>query len=339
MQRVKLGFATIGVVVLLSGCQPQRTQVYVDTTRIASSEASPPVSQISPPVPPNYSQSLAGKTLELPEHILRDPSNTPKLNVQEMFDREQAKSFDALSKRLREFYRSEVSRFRLEQAQAVAGKETEAYRVINQTIRKAFLEWADERAPVFLKLTLVAGFPDPVTPPASTGGRPRPVEQNRLKTAQTLRTELQKIDAKFYAKCSGLLGEVLNQSSTELADMETRIEAFSNEMDRKAELEAKAQIRSAASHLEFKLADPAPVYVPGTPARNIPIATIPALDPAPRVPSQKSISESGDVKDRIEQEVRIWAALNRYDLVHSPKSVRNATEEFQQWRQRHGLGH
>ena len=274
----------------------------------------------------------------LPELVLKDPSNTPKLNVHEMFKQEQAKAFEILRKRLRDFYRNEVSRFRLEQLQAMAGKEAEAYRIANNAIRKTFLTWADERAPVFLDLSLVAGFPDPNPTSQPTTKSLRPIEQNRLKTAQALRTQLQKIDAKFYMQCSTILSAVLDQSSTEQANLETKIENFTSELDRKAELEARAQIRSAASLLQFKLSDPAPIYLTESPKRTIPVATIPAVEPAPRVPSLESITTSAELKRSVEQEARIWAALNRYDLVQSPKQARDATKEFQQWRHQHGRG-
>jgi hypothetical protein len=275
---------------------------------------------------------------EVPERTLRDPSNNPHLNVTDMFRAEQRKALDSLQKRLRRFYDSEVQKFRLEQQQAIVGKEQVAYQEANNQIRVVFEKWAEERAPKFARLALVAGFPDP-NPTSQPPSKPaRPLDAEHSQTAKELRVDLKNIDARFHLDCNKILGAVLDKSSADQAELELSIEAFATELDKKAEQEARAQIRNAGSQMEFQLSEPAPISFPESPRHSIQISTESPLEPAPQVPSSGILEGVADQRRRVESELRIWAALKRYQIAQTPKGARDATQEFQLWRQQYGSG-
>lgn len=326
-------------VAIAGGCQkPTTTAVYVNLDRLlAQGTRVAPVGVPLPTVP----RPLGNVIEQVPGSgaiAIRDPSNTPRLNVREMFQQEQSKAVDTLQRRLRQYYGSEANRFRMEQALALGNLDQVAFREANDRIRVRFEAWATERAPVFAKLTLLAGFPDPNPTSQPPARAPNPIQRQRLETADRLRTDLKTIDDRFSADCAKILAAMFDKSSASQADLQRRIEAFANELDRRAEREARAQIRNVDSQLEFRLADPTPVAFPGSPSHSVRISTDSPLDPSPVVPSEGLVEGTADHRKMLEGELRIWLALNRYRAVQSSRGVKDATQEFQLWRQQKGLG-
>ncbi len=337
MRKVNAGIVLL-LSVLATGCRHGHEVVFVDVDRITAAHISPSQKDLKLPEPPRSTLFITKKLESLPSVTLKDPSNTPHLNVREMFREEQRKAYEGLHRRLRQFYNSEIQKFRLEQEQTISGKDQAAYKEANDEIRKIFVKWADDRSEPFAKLALVAGFPDP-NPQSQPGVRPlRPIEQIRFDMATKLRGDLKVIDDRFDAACNSILASVLDKSSAEQAGLQLKIAQFSNELDRRAELEARAQIRNADSQLQFKLSEPAPVTFPATQETQVQISADSTKDPSPKAPPGGILEGKDDFKRLLENELQIWAALNRYELSSSSKGTRNATDEFQLWKQKHESG-
>src|SRR5580692_4873452 len=86
------------------GCSHPEKVVYVDLDRVASDQiaASPGVANL--PNPPATPKPIV-KTIEgSPARVLKDPANTPRLNLKETFQAEHSKALLALQRRLRQFY-------------------------------------------------------------------------------------------------------------------------------------------------------------------------------------------------------------------------------------------
>jgi hypothetical protein len=255
-----------------------------------------------------------------------------------MFEAEQAKAFAELQRRLRQFYDGEIKAFKLQQEKSIVGEEQIAYDATNAKIRPIFERWAAERAPIFSRLALLAGFPDPNRDSVSSD-RPLSAAAKRRETeAKQLRTDLKRIDAEFQAASKTLLASLLAKSASDLAALKLRIEEFASTLDRRAQEEAQAQIRQADSHLTFKLADPTPLHLPEVAKKQVTIPAEAPLERAPEVPSIGSSELKAQRRRLLEQELKIWLALNRYTLVQTPNGHRNATTEFLKWRQNHVLG-
>jgi len=255
-----------------------------------------------------------------------------------MFRAGQTAALDQLLARLKEINKGIVNDFAIKQNTSITDDKAKAYLEANEKIRKLFEAWADERAPVFSKLTMVTGFPDPgpSTKESDPAQKPSPLDQTAL--ANQLRTKLSSIDLQFKQKSDALLEGVVQQTHAAQAELIKQIEQKRIELETKAEMEAKAQIRRAVSKLQFRLADSAPVILPETPARHVTIPAEKALEAPPQVPSSGILEEKADRKRLLEHELRIWLALNRYTLSESRTGHRDATQEFQIWRQQHGAG-
>jgi hypothetical protein len=146
------------------------------------------------------------------------------------------------------------------------------------------------------------------------------------------------IDAKFKAESDVIFEAVAQRLNVDKEDLGAKVKQLEADLDRKAKVEAAAQIRKAESKLSFQLADTAPIKLPQSPSRHLTIPAEKALDPAPEVPSSGILDGPADRKRWLEHELRIWLALNRYTLSSSKSGHRDATQEFQTWRQQHGAG-
>ncbi len=332
----KVSLTAVSIAFLTIGCSFSKEKVFVDENTILSHDKVSVPPNVSVPKGPIREPGISEFIPGLPAKVLKDPSNTPKLNVREIFEAEQAKAFEELKRRLRQFYSTEIKKFRLEQQLAISGKEILAYQEANEKIRKAFEDWAGVRSNPFAKLALIAGFPDPnptSTPPTR---QLRPIEKYKFDVSKELRKDLKSIDGDFYAKSRLILNEVLDKTSADQAALELRIQDFASDLDKRAEKEARSQIRNAVSQLSFKLSEPTPVYLPEVPSRRIDISSESAVDPAPKVTVDGILQRTDDRRLILNNEVRIWAGVNRYQLVSTAKEGRDATHEFQIWRQQQG---
>jgi hypothetical protein len=255
-----------------------------------------------------------------------------------MFEAEQTKAFEELQRRLRQFYDGEIRAFTLEQRKSIQGEEAAAYAEANRKIRPIFEKWGHERAPVLSRLTLLAGFPDPGPNPGESEPTKSKFKARKETEIKQLRLDLKRIDADFTAARKALLDTLLAKSASDQAALQVRISEFAASLDKRAEQEANAQIRQAATHLTFKLASPTPIHLPEIPPQKLTIPAERPLESPPRVPSRTSSEIKAQSRSFLEQELRIWLGVNRYTLARTKGGHRDATAEFQQWRDHHVLG-
>ena len=324
-------------VAILGGCNHSSNSVYVDVDQVLGQESAPLAAEPLPNPPPTR-PALTETAPGAPATLIDDPANAPKQSVQEMFQAEQATALADLQRRLRQFYHGEVEKFKLEQEQSIAGGERKAYADANTQIRAMFDAWAADRAPTFAKLALIAGFPDPnPTSQAVDKSLPRSI-QLRNEEASKLRVQLSGIDAKFDANSRAVLAGVQDKVKTDQAALLDRVQEFASQLDKRAEAEARSQVRHTVSQLRLKLTNPTPVDLPATPPRRLLIPAESPLDPAPKVATSGILLGAADRRRLLDHELRIWLALNRYTLSESPQGHRDATQEFQKWRHEHGAG-
>ncbi len=330
----------LGIVAALAaaGCKSANTTVFVDLNAVQAQLPESVTASIETPQPPAARPERISTIPRIPAIDVSDPANAPRQTVQGMFEAEQAKAFAELQRRLRQFYDSEIKTFRLQQERSITGEEQLAYVATNAKIRPIFERWANERAPIFARLALVAGFPDPNPESIPSDRQLSANAKRRAEEAKQLRIDLKRIDAEFQAASKTLLASLLAKSASDQAALKLRIEEFANMLDKRAQEEARSQIRQAASHLTFKLADPTPLHLPEIAQKQVTIPAETPLERAPEVPSMRSSVVKAQRRQMLEQELKIWLALNRYTLVQTPKGHRNATNEFLTWRQHHVLG-
>ena len=323
---------------LLTGCHRNPQPVYVDMEEVMRMDPAPEFPENVIPNPPVTRPLLIETIPGEPETFIQDPSNVPRQSVQEMFNREQAKALQDLERRLRQFYENEIIGFRLKEEKAINGEEQAAYALANVKLRPLFEKWAKERAPKFARLAVIAGFPDPNPTSKAPDDAANLAAKKRSAEAKTIRQELFVIDSEFQTESKSLIAALLAKSSTDQAALKLKVDAFASDLDKRAQAEARSQIRQANSKLSFQLTKPTPIQVPATQAHHITIPAENPLDPAPKVPSSGILVSTADRRRLLDHELKIWLALNRYTFSPISKGHRNATTEFQIWRQQHGAG-
>jgi hypothetical protein len=321
---------------LVGGCSAPGTQpVSIDIERILASEKPEVAGSPPAPKPPKPAGAIVQNIPARPAQAIRDPSRSSPGSVRASLEKQQREALQTLERRLRDYYRLQAEAFELEQNREWEKAEAGLYADANIKIRLAFGDYAEARAPKVVRLAVLVGFPDPNPNSIPPKNPLRPVAQARFDEAKRLREELQRLDDEFMGIVEDILAAVVTQGVGQKEDMLARVKNFRNEMNRRAEVEAQAEVRTSVKELGLQLIEPSPVVVPGAPARRVEIPAETPLPPAPQVPSVGIPRGLADRRKLIQHELTIWLGLNRYRLV---KGGHDATEDFQRWRETYRAG-
>jgi hypothetical protein len=299
-------------------------------------EVKPP-DRPSAPHPPPPEGSLSALVPGKASFVLKDrPGASGEQIRKRIHDAQEQARKDILS-RLRRFYGTEVARFELDQDKARTAAELEAYESAGARIRQRFEAYAERRAPVYTRLTLLAGFPDP-NPASRPPDNPLPPAlQKRFDEAASLRAELAAIDRAFREDVDVILSSVQDLVAAQLTAARLRIEQFKEELDRRAAQEASEQVRETTQELGLQLIEPRDQTIPGTTPSKVTITGGPAFRAAPAVPSQGILAGDADRERLLRHELGIWLSLNRYR--QGGKGDADLTSEFLKWRSQFEVGH
>ena len=337
MRKNSVAFVVVAFLPLVGCNRPSRT-VYVDIDAVLAADKPATPTQFTPPSPPLTRPALSEKIVGSSAVAIVDPANAPRQSVQAMFEAGQRNALASLLVRLQELNKGALLEFRAKQRISISEKQTQAYSEANARIRPVFDAWATERAPIFADLAFLAGFPIPKAINGETTLQTVLRPKLRGKTADQLRVELTAIDDRFRLKCDEILAAVGLKSKADQIELAERIKQLTNDLEANARREANAQIRRAVSKLNFDLSDSSPIRLPRSPDYQLSIPAEKPLQAAPRVPSGGILDEAADRRRLLEHELRIWLALNGYSLSANPSRQRDATKEFQIWRQQHAAG-
>jgi hypothetical protein len=319
--------ATIAVVAgLMSGCtHPKKDLVSVDLSRVPtiaweSGTPSAPVVKVSSP--PSAVLIPGRPAVELVTQV-KDVRAVEKLLADQ-----QEETRRKLEKGLAQLYARLARRFELKELAALSDRERKRYDDVNANIRLVFEQYAADRLPRVARLAFLAGFPDPnptSLPPEAPLGK---VSQNKFDEAKALRGEISLLDENFEATVKALLDEIDNQNSMDRTDSRLKIELNADDLRRRAETEASEQVNRARQSLHLDLAGGQTIRMPAIPARTITPPRMPAPEPAPKVDSALDANAAAWQKKMLEGQLRIWAAVNRYQI---QPGGRDATDEFIKW--------
>ncbi len=262
--------------------------------------------------------------------VIPDPSGPTA--VRDSVENAQRLALEKLSKRLRTYYQREMRRYQAEQQRLLDAEQRKSFDLAWEIVYKIFKEYSAERAPNVARLALLAGFPDP-NPNSVLPERPlTPVGQKLFDQAKGLRATIDKLDADYAAQAQVVLDAAMDQAGLSASTEDSRIEIFGKELDKRSADEARGAVQQSFAELGLKLADRHDLQVPATSGRTIKIPAESPLARAPEVRSEGIPDGPADRRRLMEHELRIWAGLNRFDLVSDPKDGRDATQEFRTWR-------
>jgi hypothetical protein len=250
-------------------------------------------------------------------------------------EKQQQEALSTLERRLRDYYRLQADAFDLEQNRDREISESGLYAEANIRIRLIFEDYADQRAPRVAKLAVLVGFPDPNPTSIPPRNPLRPAAQALFDEAKQLREELARLDDDFLTAVQEILSDVVIRGVALKEDVMSRVMKFRDQMNRRAEQEAAAEVRTSIKELGLHLTEPSPLIVPGTPARTVRIPAEAPLPPPPQVPSVGIPRGLADRRRLMQNELSIWMGLNRFRLQNGAKDL---TKDFQAWRETYRAG-
>ncbi|HVL38498.1 MAG TPA: hypothetical protein VM328_03810 [Fimbriimonadaceae bacterium] len=232
-----------------------------------------------------------------------------------------------IAARLRAAYRLEVRALEKELLAEVLGGRGAAYEGVLAQLRTIFEQYADERGPLLIRLTVLVGFPDP--DPLSQRTSTSKHVTRMYEEARRLRSEIAELDQEFRAEAHELFAGIESITETQLDDIEAVIANKLEEADRKAHEVASQEVQQhrqailLAGRMQFRLPQQAgaTVVVPGTAGPT----AAPRVEPAPAL----------DEATLLQHDLEIWLDVNGYRLA---AHGRDATKEFVQWRRNYRDG-
>lgn len=322
----------------LSSCAPPSTTVFVDVPAIVASTAAESPKDIVIPAPPKAEAGVFATMPGKPALPIKDRPKASGEELRDLIEKAQQLAIKRIESSLRRFYDTELRRFELEQQSEMSDSERAAYDTAVLKLRTIFEAYADRRMPVYCQLTLLAGFPDP-NPESSPPENPlSPALQKRFDQTVDLRTKLKAIDGEFDQDVTALMSGVQDLTAEQRAAMLLRVEDYKRDLDRKAEEEAKGQVRLTASELGLQLIEPITITLPATAAESVSVPAQPVMPAPPTVPAKGILESSKDRERLIRHELGIWAKLNRFVVTESRSGHNDQTQEFEKWRSQFAVG-
>lgn len=310
----------------LAGCTArQEERVSVDLTAIVRRERrTSPAANPSPrsPAPlPSVTRTLPA----LPARTIDPPKERSRAELIAELERERSAAEAALARRLRDAYAAEAKADEFARLREIEGARLEGAADVVTKLRARFEAYDAKRAPLVARLAFLIGFPDPGPRPSDNAN-----EDARRRTAEaaTSRTRLAELDREFDAYVAELQAQAEAELAIRLAKLREDLVSVRRELEARAAREAREQVARIAADLDLRLGGGEPVRLPAVPARSV---TLPASTPLPRVDFTPA-SPPDRLLERLRSELRIWSGLHRVRVVSAAPRVRDATAEFEKWR-------
>lgn len=295
------------------------------------------MARVSPPPPRS---SVAVTMPALPMERVADPSNVSEAEVLSLIRREQEDALRNLIRRLRDVYALDAKRLDRELQKALTAKEQEEYNKIQAQIRAIFDAYGKSRIPLVARLAFLVGHPDPNPNSVSPAITMRPVAQKFFNESKKIRENLVVLNREFDAKINVVTDAMAQESAADRLEMVLKLQRQRDLFDAQADREARDAVKSVTDTLHLKLLKIPPRVLPASPAQTVQAPagdTLPALN---EVTSQRNspILNVDEVRKRWLGQLQIWLALNHYRRVDAKDQGRDATTEFEQWKQNYLAG-
>ncbi len=313
----------------LTGCAaPPEERVSVDLPRLARALRTPPAPGPALPRPPAPLPAETRTLPALPARTLRTPKGLTPEGIRARLAAQNEGARAALAERLKEVYAAEVRRAEFARLREIEDARLAGAADVVARVRARFDAYNAERAPLAARLAFLAGYPEP-GPVLSPAVFPDSKEaERRTAEARALRDRIAALDAAFDAAVKSERDAADAALAARLAALTEDLRRLRTDLEGRAEREARAGIRRLNRSLALRLAGDRPIVLPAVPARTL---DLPATSPLPEVPSVPA-TPPADPTPRLRAELRIWSGLRRVRVVPAGPGVRDATPEFERWR-------
>lgn len=323
-------------VVLLTGCAPSHTAVYVN---LDSPLGGAFVEERIEP-PGGRPQSIESWTLQADVAPLPnlgaelDSSKKAMLHAREVLAKNRTRAVRSLYGELFRAYRKEVERQAIGEQARLAERAERVYAEADARASELLRGIAAERGEALNFLALRVDFPVPPIEAWPTISAERVWERRWRERSEQLARQLELLDAGYGDAVKALFRRAQEEVAHMKAELRLATAYKLDEASSRAIREAEEAFRDGGEVVSV-LADRELVRV--TPDSGVEAVFIQGgapLEPEPRLgPSRKL-----DPRAALEEECRIWAAQFGYRLVGSKEQGRDATKEFWTWKSTRHLG-
>jgi hypothetical protein len=314
--------------IFLAGCYPEKARVSVVLPEIKLQV--PVTTKLGGAKPTKPNLKLSDKKMRgLPSVIVATDMQNQQDALRQKLERESNQAIQVISEKLRDFYKKEIDEFYNEEIAKLGVISTELSDKFKEELREAFERYAKLRAPVITRLALLVDFPLPK--------QVVKIDEEGLDRKEILRrTEIRELQLKLFEQDKAYEEEIAVLKDKLTTDLGGRAEKFSENLDKKQDeindralQEASRQVRRFGQTMTLRLFPDIAEKLPEVPGRTAKFETSRNVKEAPtvRFVEGKTISSTAILN----QQLTIWANLNRYELVEPGPSVRDATAEFTKW--------
>jgi hypothetical protein len=293
---------------------------------MSSEQLNEPIPSNKTLAPPSSASPMNGTNLpQLAEKEVTSNRTADILELKAKLEQENKEAIQLIFERLKEFYQQELDDFREEESQKLNPTKQENLDKYLQEYRIIFNKYAQLREPILVELST---NDDDLT---ST-------ERTQRKLAQSNQESLKKLEDAFEIEISALRSKLDLANQSAISQFENRMRAKQKEIEERAMAEARNQVTNFSEEiekvmfLEPKLTLPKILQYQNSNAARFKDGKGFLLN------SQFETLKSTILKEKVQNELQMWARIRHYQLSETPTRGKDVTAEFLKWRQSMKMG-
>jgi hypothetical protein len=328
------------IALVLSGCAPQPTPVWVDLNSILRSPSEkPPAAPSLAKVPSGGSPAV---TFTLPgreSEIVTGPTFENDAATTEAAEASQAAALKKLRQRLAAVYSRQADFYAEEQLRLLGDPESRALNKFLPNLKQLFGAYAALRMPLVIKLSNLAGFPDSNPKGAPAPDLFSPLAKKLWTEANATRKQIGALDDDYSKSATALLAQVGHLANQERLALLGKVDAYRRQMNERAMSESANPFESGEGLQALHLSSEPAVVLPRLAPQKMTLPAVPPLPPAPKVDLGEAQPSMSQKQLLLGKQLAIWLALNQQVLSRAPgKGIPDETGNFDHWRKEQQAG-
>ena len=328
---------------LVAGCNQPPQLVYVDSNLVAKTMSSEQLNEPIPSnktlAPPSSASPMNGTNLpQLAEKEVTSNRTADILELKAKLEQENKEAIQLIFERLKEFYQQELDDFREEESQKLNPTKQENVDKYLQEYRIIFNKYAQLREPILVELSLLLPVPNSTTDISTNDEDLTSTERTQRTLAKSNQESLKKLEDAFEIEISALRSKLDLANQSAISQFENRMRAKQKEIEDRAMAEARNQVTNFSEEiekvmfLEPKLTLPKILQYQNSNAASFKDGKGFLLN------SQFETLKSTILKEKVQNELQMWARIRHYQLSETPTRGKDVTADFLKWRQSMKMG-
>ena len=321
----------------LAGCvSSSSAPVYVDVDQVIAAEQAPELKNTPPPRPKPPLAPVVVKQAGLPASRTTDRTLQRLETAKRLISENRSRSIAALSSMLKRIYLAQAEDQIAKNSKELQPGADSIIAAAYEKVRLALDSYGQERGPLLAQLNAWVGnidLADQAIPDHADA-----VMKVNIPKANLVRAQIRSLDSKYNAEAAKILADAQAQIDSQIAALTLQANQTRATAQAKAQKEAESQATKTQTSLDVQVQQLVPESLPSEPAREV---TVPGTRPMLQAPIDNEKPIFGSLAERrhlLDQQVDIWIRTTGHTRSTTPKGVRDATEDFLQWRSAHKVG-